>query len=48
MLEAETGEERWTESVVALGKSRGYALPGAVQLVAIDDRRVYLSTTPQS
>jgi outer membrane protein assembly factor BamB len=48
VLEAATGDEEWTKSVVSLGKSRGYALPGALQSVAIDDRRVYLSTTPQS
>jgi outer membrane protein assembly factor BamB len=47
-LDAEDGELSWTESVVTLGKSRGYALPGAVQHVAIDDDHVYLSTTPDS
>jgi hypothetical protein len=47
VLEADTGDEEWTASVVSLGKSRGYALPGATQRVAIDDRLVYLSTTPQ-
>jgi outer membrane protein assembly factor BamB len=48
VLDARNGDQQWTESVVTLGKSRGYALPGAVQHVAIDDDHVYLSTTPDS
>ena len=47
VLEAGTGDLRWSESVVSLGKSRGYALPGAVQRVEVSDTLVFLSTTPQ-
>ncbi len=47
-LDAADGDQRWTESVVTLGKSRGYALPGAVQEVAVSDTLVFLSTTPES
>ena len=47
-LDADDGEQRWTASVVELGKSRGYALPGAVQQVAVSDDLVLLSTTPES
>jgi hypothetical protein len=42
------GHQRWTESVVTLGKSRGYALPGADQQVEVSDTLVFLSTTPES
>ena len=35
----------WTQSVVSLGKSRGYALPGAVQQVIVGDSLVFLSAT---
>ena len=42
------GQQLWTASVVALGKSRGYALPGAVQRVEVNDTLVFLSTTPES
>jgi hypothetical protein len=47
-LEASNGHQRWIESVVALGKSRGYALPEAVHEIAIDDEAdlVLLSVTP--
>jgi outer membrane protein assembly factor BamB len=48
VLHPGTRELIWTDSVVELGKSRGYALPGATQWVAIDDSHVYLSTTPDS
>ena len=37
VLDAADGTLRWTASVAELGKSRGYALPGAVQHV--DGRR---------
>jgi outer membrane protein assembly factor BamB len=47
-LDADDGQQRWTASVVELGKSRGYALPGAVQEVAVSDTLVFLSTTPES
>ena len=42
------GNLLWTESVVTLGKSRGYALPGADQRVEVSDTLVFLSTTPES
>jgi outer membrane protein assembly factor BamB len=45
-LDADDGQRQWSENVVKLGKSRGYALPGAVQQMAINDERVFLSTTP--
>jgi hypothetical protein len=45
-LRAEDGQREWSENVVKLGKSRGYALPGAVQELAINDAYVFLSTTP--
>ena len=47
-LEGSNGRQRWIESVVALGKSRGYALPEAVHEIAIDDEAdlVLLSVTP--
>ena len=48
VLEAGTGDLRWSESVVSLGKSRGYALPGADQRVELSPTMVYLSTTPES
>jgi outer membrane protein assembly factor BamB len=48
VLDADDGKLRWTQSVVTLGKSRGYALPGAVQHVTVTDSLVYLSTTPDS
>jgi outer membrane protein assembly factor BamB len=47
-LDADTGRQLWTASVVELGKSRGYALPGAVQAVAVSDDLVLLSTTPET
>jgi hypothetical protein len=37
------GGEHWTVSVVSLGKSRRYALPGAVQDVVLTDCRLFLS-----
>ena len=37
------GGQRWTVSVVSLGKSRRYALPGAVQRVVLTDCRLFLS-----
>ena len=43
-LNAVDGTLRWDASVAELGKSRGYALPGAVQHVAVTDELVYLST----
>ena len=46
VIGAADGLLRWTESVVALGKSRGYALPGAVQHVIVTDSLVFLSATP--
>jgi outer membrane protein assembly factor BamB len=46
VLDAGDGDLRWTQNVVRLGKSRGYALPGAVQQVTVADDLVYLSTTP--
>jgi outer membrane protein assembly factor BamB len=46
VLDAGNGDLRWTESVVTLGKSRGYALPGAVQQLIVTDTLVYLSATP--
>jgi outer membrane protein assembly factor BamB len=48
VLDADDGALRWTESVVTLGKSRGYALPGAVQHVAVSDALVFLSTAPDT
>jgi outer membrane protein assembly factor BamB len=45
-LNAADGHRRWSENVVKLGKSRGYALPGAVQEMEITDTHVFLSTTP--
>jgi outer membrane protein assembly factor BamB len=45
-LDADDGNLRWTASVAELGKSRGYALPGAVQHVMVADSLVYLSTAP--
>ena len=44
-LDADDGELRWTQSVVSLGKSRSYALPGAVQQVIVTDSLVFLSAT---
>lgn len=46
VLDAADGMLRWTQSVVVLGKSRGYALPGAVQHVIVTDSLVFLSATP--
>jgi hypothetical protein len=46
VLDSDTGAITWRESVVSLAKSRGYALPGAIQHIAISDRLVYLSATP--
>jgi outer membrane protein assembly factor BamB len=46
VLDADDGDLRWSESVASLAKSRGYALPGAVQQVAVTDSLVYLSTAP--
>jgi outer membrane protein assembly factor BamB len=46
VLDPADGLLRWTQSVVALGKSRGYALPGAVQHVIVTDSLVFLSATP--
>jgi outer membrane protein assembly factor BamB len=46
VLDAADGLLRWTQSVVSLGKSRGYALPGAVQHVIVTDSLVFLSATP--
>jgi outer membrane protein assembly factor BamB len=43
-LNAVDGTIRWHASVAELGKSRGYALPGAVQQVAVTDELVFLST----
>jgi outer membrane protein assembly factor BamB len=48
VLDADRGRLRWSHNVVSLGKSRGYALPGAVQRVTVDDARAYLSATPDS
>ncbi len=48
VLEADDGRLRWTQSVAELGKSRGYALPGAGQQVLVNDALVFLSTTPHS
>ena len=47
-LDADDGHLRWMQSVVALGKSRGYALPGAVQQVIVTDSLVFLSATPDT
>jgi hypothetical protein len=41
------GVDPWTVSVVTLGKSRRYALPGAVQQVVLDDSRLFLSLAPE-
>ena len=46
VLDADDGDCCWTQSVVTLGKSRGYALPGAVQQVIVTDSLVFLSATP--
>jgi outer membrane protein assembly factor BamB len=45
-LDAADGTLRWTASVAELGKSRGYALPGAVQQVTVAETLVYLATAP--
>jgi hypothetical protein len=45
-LEPSDGRQRWIESVVALGKSRGYALPQALHELLIDGDLVLLSVTP--
>jgi hypothetical protein len=47
-LEGSNGRQRWIESVVALAKSRGYALPESVHEIVIDDDDllVLLSVTP--
>jgi hypothetical protein len=45
-LDAGDGMVRWTDNVVTLGKSRGYALPGADQAVMVTDSMVFLSTRP--
>jgi PQQ-like domain len=45
-LAADDGHLSWTENVVSLGKSRSYALPGAVQQVLIWDNLVFLSALP--
>ena len=37
------GGEHWTVSVVSLGKSRRYVLPGAVQRIVLTDCRLFLS-----
>ena len=47
-LDAGNGLLRWSASVASLGKSRGYALPGAVQHVTVAGPLVFLSTTPDS
>ena len=43
MFSAQDGLEHWTVSVVSLGKSRRYALPGAVQQIVLTDSRLFLS-----
>ena len=48
VIEADDGTLRWSESVVSLGKSRGYALPGAVQHVVVADGLAFLAATPDS
>lgn len=48
VLDADDGTLCWTESVVTLGKSRGYARPGSVQHVTVSDTLVYLSTAPDT
>ena len=45
-FDADDHELQWSENVVTLGKSRGYALPGAVQQIVMNDTHVFLSTTP--
>ena len=45
-FDADDHELQWSENVVKLGKSRGYALPGAVQQIVMNDTHVFLSTTP--
>ena len=47
-LDADDGTLQWTQSVVDLGKSRGYALPGAVHHVIVSDALVFLSATPDT
>ena len=48
MLDADDGGLRWKQNVVTLGKSRGYALRGAIHEVEVSDTHVYLSTTPDT
>ena len=48
MLDTEGGTLRWRQSVVSLGKSRGYVLPGAVQQIIVSESLVFLSATPDS
>jgi outer membrane protein assembly factor BamB len=45
-LDAANGKREWSQNVVTLGKSRGYALPDAVQEIAMNDTYVFLSATP--
>ena len=40
------GRILWSQSVVSLGKSRGYAQPGSVQQVIVTESMVFLSATP--
>ena len=46
VLDARDGRLRWSQSVVDLGKSRGYVLPGSMQQVTVTTTMVYLSATP--
>ena len=48
VLDPDDGNLRWRQSVVSLSKSRGYALPGAVQEIIVSGSRVFLSATPDS
>lgn len=48
LLDAQDGAVRWSHSVVTLGKSRGYALPGAVHDIVVIDNYAFLSTTPET
>lgn len=47
-LSADDGHMLWSQSVVSLGKSRGYAQPGAVQQLIVTESLVYLSATARA
>jgi outer membrane protein assembly factor BamB len=48
VLDADDGRMVWTQSVVSLGRSRGYATRGAVHRIVVTDSVVFLSVTPSA